>query len=178
MLITVLMSSAYVAAALLNGWVLASLEYASGVHWIYVPAGLRMCFALVMPIAGPVAIGLGSFVLSLQDHTHTWVTAMVNGVVTGTAPWLARKLAMRRYAIEEGLSNLTALNLLRLSLFFGLLSSSFHQAWYALLGREMAGITSGWLPMFIGDTAGAIVCLYIFKGILIGIERWASPAES
>ena len=178
MLITVLMSSAYVAAALLNGWALASLEYTAGVNWVYVPAGLRMCFALVMPIAGPVAIGLGSFVLSLQDQTHTWVTAMVNGVVTGAAPWLARKVALRQYTIEDELSSLTALKLLRLSILFGLLSSSFHQAWYALLGRELSGITTGWLPMFIGDTAGAIICLYIFKGILIGIERWASPARN
>ena len=160
-----LMALAYSALALGNDWLLASTQYGKGVHWVYVPAGLRLIFVLIMPWAGALGISLAAFVMALRDPELTMALAALNGGVTGIAPVLARQVAVTRMGLSDDLSELNWLKLIKLCVLFGLFSSTCHQAFFAWLGRD-AGLFAGAIPMFVGDTLGAIVCLYLMKTAL------------
>jgi hypothetical protein len=161
----VLMAAVYVGLALGNEWMLASMEYGKGVNWVYIPAGLRLGFVLVMPWAGALAISLGSFAMALRDPDLTPALAAFNGCVTGIAPVLARHWAVSRWGLSDDLRELNAPLLVKLCVLFGLFSSTFHQAFFAWLGRE-AGVFAGAIPMFVGDTLGALLCLYLIRTAL------------
>ena len=164
-----LMAAAYVGSALGNEWVLSATEYGKGVNWVYVPAGLRLSCVLVLPVEGALGITLGSFYMSARDPELTPALAALNGCVTGIAPYLARKVAIARLGLRDDLHQLNRAVLIKLCLLFGLFSSTFHQAFFAWLGRE-AGLFAGAIPMFVGDTLGALLCLFLFKAAL---DTWA-----
>jgi hypothetical protein len=163
------MASAYVGLALGNEWAMSAFEYGKGVNWVYVPAGLRLIFVLILPLEGGLAITLGSIYLSARDPELTPALAALNGCVTGIAPYLAREVAIARMGLRDDLHQLDPAVLTKLCLLFGLFSSTFHQAFFAWLGRE-AGLFSGAIPMFVGDTLGALLCLFLFKAAL---DAWA-----
>ena len=165
-----LMALLYVGAALANEWLLQATEYGKGVHWVYIPAGLRLCFTLVMPWAGPVAIALGSFYLALRDPELSALQAAINGLTSGMAPWLARQVAIRHLGLKPDLRELDVKLLLKLCILFGLFSSTLHQAFFAWVGRE-AGLDAGHIPMFIVDTLGALLCLYLLRLSMARLSR-------
>lgn len=109
-----LMALAYSALALGNEWLLASTQYGKGVHWVYVPAGLRLTFVLIMPWAGALGISLAAFVMALRDPELTMALAALNGAVTGIAPVLARQVAVTRMGLSDDLSELNWLKLIKL----------------------------------------------------------------
>ena len=92
MAVASLMALAYMGLALGNEWLLASTEYGKGVNWVYVPAGLRLTFVLIMPWAGAIAISIGSFAMALRDpdlnifkmssRSMAWASARRNGLPT------------------------------------------------------------------------------------------------
>ena len=45
----------------LNDWLTTELMYGLGVHWIYLPAGLRLFLILVFGLPGALGIGFSSF---------------------------------------------------------------------------------------------------------------------
>ena len=160
-----LMALAYISLALGNEWLLASTKYGKGVNWVYVPAGLRLTFVLIMPWAGAIAISIGSFAMALRDPDLNLLLAALNGVVTGIAPVLARQVAIAQMGLSDDLHELNRALLIKLCVLFGLFSSTCHQAFFAWLGRD-AGLFAGAIPMFVGDTLGALVCLYLMKTAL------------
>lgn len=159
------MALIFVGAALANDWLLQATAYGKGVHWVYVPAGLRLCFALVMPWAGPVAVALGTFMMALRDPELSTVQAALNGVVSGLAPWMARQVAVVTLGLKPDLRDLDVKLLIKLCILFGLFSSTLHQAFFAWLGRD-AGLDAGHIPMFVGDTLGAVLCLYLLRALI------------
>jgi hypothetical protein len=166
----VLMVGLYVGAALANEWLLQATEYGKGVHWVYVPAGLRLCFALVLPWAGPLAVALGSFFMALRDPELSLLQAALNGLVSGLAPLIARQVAVSYLGLKPDLRELDVKLLLKMCALFGLFSSTLHQSFFAWLGRD-AGLNAGAIPMLIGDTLGAVLCLYLLRALIVRLGR-------
>lgn len=153
--------------ALGNETFLRSTEVALGVNWIYLPAGLRMCYVLVLPIHGAVAIFTATLLLALRDPTLTPLLVAVNGAVTALGPALARIVAVQRMGLQPNLANLNTRMLWTLAALFGFFSTSLHQAFFSALGREPA-----FLSMWIGDTIGCLLCLYGLKGLAMAARHW------
>jgi len=166
-LTTLAMAVGLVALAIVNEHLLHFTEVTSGVNWIYLPAGLRMCYALVLPLQGTVAIFLASLWMGARDPAISGVLLFTGAAVTAAGPVLARAVAMQRLGLHPNLENLNARMLWVLAAVFGLFSSILHQAYYAALDREPA-----FIPMWIGDTLGCLLCLYGLKGLARWWRTW------
>jgi hypothetical protein len=64
---TLAMATGLIILAIGNEYLLQWTEVTNGVNWIYLPAGLRMCYALVLPLQGTLAIFLASVALASRD---------------------------------------------------------------------------------------------------------------
>ena len=166
-LTTLAMALVLALLALGNEQLLRQTEVAQGVNWIYLPAGLRMCYVLVLPVQGALAIFIASVLMAARDPTLSAWLVGVNAAVTACGPVLARAVALQRLGLQASLANLTSRMLWLLAVVFGLCSTALHQAFYAALGREPAFVS-----MWIGDTLGCLLCLYGLKGLAL---LWRRP---
>ena len=164
----IVMAIGLVVLAVGNDHLLRWTEVTPGVNWIYLPAGLRMCYALVLPIQGTLAIFLATMVLASRDSNLTLVLIMATACVAAAGPILARVVAVQRLGLRPNLENLNSRMLWALSALFGLFSSTFHQAFFIALDRDPA-----WLSMWIGDTLGCLLCLYGLKGLTFWWRTWS-----
>lgn len=160
--LTLTMAAGLAAMAMGNEVLLEDVEVTEGVHWIYLPAGLRMGFVLVCPLEGALAIFLASLVMASRDPSLTPALVVASALVTAAGPALARVVAISRMGLSADLGNLSWRLLLGLSIVFAVCSTTLHQAFYSALGREPA-----FLPMLIGDTLGCLICLYGIKASLM-----------
>lgn len=161
------MATGLVALAVGNEHLLRATEVSNGVHWIYLPAGLRMCFVLVMPLQGSLAIFAASLVMASRDPAYGPGLVLASAAVTAAGPILARTVALQRLGLEANLANLNARMLWALAALFGLFSTALHQAFYTAIGRDPA-----WFSMWVGDTLGCLLCLYGLKGLAIAWRNW------
>lgn len=159
-LATLAMGALLALVALANEQLLRQTEVAPGVNWIYLPAGLRMCYVLVLPLQGALAIFLATAALASRDPELNALLTVANAAVTATGPTLARIVALQRLGLQPDLSNLTSGMLWLLAALFGLFSTTLHQAFYASIGRD-----SAFFSMWVGDTLGCLLCLYGLKGM-------------
>ncbi len=166
-LITIAMAVVLALLGLGNEHLLRQTEVAQGVNWIYLPAGLRMCYVLVLPVHGALAIFMATVLLAARDPTLSMWLVGVNGAVTACGPVLARIVALQRLGLQASLANLTSRMLWMLAAVFGLFSTTLHQAFFAAIGREPAFVS-----MWVGDTLGCLLCLYGLKGLAL---LWRRP---
>ena len=161
------MAGVLFAMAIGNEHLLRGTEVTQGVNWLYLPAGLRMCYVLVLPIQGTLAIFLATVLMALRDPSLTPLLAVANGLITAAGPVLARTVAIQRMGLDRNLANLNSRMLWALAALFGLFTTTLHQAFFAAIGRE-----SAYLSMWIGDTLGCVLCLYGLKGLSILMRQW------
>jgi len=166
-LTTVLMTGVLLALALGNEHLLSATEVAAGVNWIYLPAGLRMCYALVLPVQGTLAIFTATLLLAARDPSLTGLLVVENAAITAAGPILARTVAIQHLGLKPDLSNLNTRMLLMLAALFGFFGTALHQSFFASIGRE-----SAFVSMWIGDTLGCLLFLYALKGITLLWGRW------
>lgn len=166
-LATVAMAVGLVVLALGNEHLLRATEVTTGVNWIYLPAGLRMCYVLVLPLQGTVAIFAASLYMAARDPTLTWALVGASAAVTAAGPILARAVAVQRLGLRPNLENLSSRMLWLLAAVFGVFSTALHQAFYTAIGRD-----SAFLLMWVGDTAGCLLCLYGLKGLAALWREW------
>jgi hypothetical protein len=162
------MAAALVALALGNDHLLRSTEVTPGVNWIYLPAGLRMCYVLVLPVQGSLAILVASLFLAARDPAYGWPLVIAIAAIATAGPALARILAVQWLGLQPNLDNLTSRMLWKLAALFGLVSTTMHQAFYTAIGREPA-----FLAMWVGDTLGCLLCLYGLRGLAPLWRHWS-----
>lgn len=148
-------------------------EVADGVHWIYLPSGLRLMFVLVFGGAGAVGVGLASMYLnSLFHFDGALISAIGAGAISGLAPYWARYVCHRKLNMDYKLKNLSVPKLVSISVIFALLSASLHQLFYV-----WAGHTGDWAismgALFLGDLMGTITMLYLAKFVISKLD-WKS----
>lgn len=149
----VLMAAVLILLSLVNGE-LDFTEVSPGVNWMYLPAGLRLAYVLVVPIRGAIAVFLGSFIMALTEPGYHWAWAAATAAAASVAPLLARVVALHHVQLDPNLSNLHTGMVVKLCCLFGLFATALHQALYAVQGRE-----SAFWAMWAGDVIGALVCV-------------------
>ena len=148
-------------------------EVADGVHWIYLPSGLRLIFVLVFGGAGAVGVGLASMYLnSLFNFDGALISAIGAGTISGVAPYWARYACHRKLNMDYKLENLSVPKLFYISVVFALLSASLHQLFYGWAGHTVDwAVSMG--AMFLGDLMGTVTLLYLVKFVISKIQ-WKS----
>jgi hypothetical protein len=162
----------FLAMLWVNDWLFRRLEFAPGINWVYLPAGMRLLCTLLFAEAGAVGLLLVSwfvsFVFFFPDDP---ARAFVGGILATLAPWLVYRGARRVYGFEGSLRNLTPGRLLVLALVYSVASPLLHHLWFALRGQD--DLLRGFVAMFVGDLAGTLIVLYGIKGLLALVPQRA-----
>lgn len=96
---------------------------------------------------------------------HDPVRAIAGAVISAVGPYVVYRFALERYHLSASLTNLTPKRLLTLALAVAIVNPLFHHIWFALTG-DTQNFVERFFTMFAGDLLGAVMLLYLFKGIL------------
>lgn len=149
-----------------NEWLFSRLEFASGMNWVFLPAGVRLLSTLVFGGAGALGLLISGFLLNFFHFHFTDPLRSIAGAFAGSAgPYLVYLFAARRYGLEASLANLTPRRLLLLILLCSAASPAFHNLWFALHGGS-ENILRSYVVMFTGDLTGTLIVIYTIKAAL------------
>lgn len=155
----------FLAMLWINEQLFRRLEFAPGINWVYLPAGVRLLCTLLFAEAGAIGLlivsWLVSFLILFPDDPER---AFVGGIVAALAPWLVYRGASRAWGLQASLRNLTPARLLLLALVYSIASPLLHHLWFAWKGQD--NLLHGFIVMFAGDLAGTLVVLYGIKSLL------------
>ena len=155
----------FLAMLWVNDWLFRRLEFAPGINWVYLPAGMRLLCTLLFAEAGAVGLLLVSwFVSFVYFFPNDPARAFVGGILATLAPWLVYRGARHVYGFQGSLGTLTPGRLLVLALVYSVASPLLHHLWFALRGQ--GDLLQGFFAMFVGDLAGTLIVLYGIKGLL------------
>lgn len=156
----------------INEWLFRHLEFAPGINWVYLPAGVRLLCTLLFREAGAIGLLIVSWGVSfLWLFPHDPLRAFMGGILAALAPYLVYRLAQRMYGLHSSLANLTPARLLVLAVAYSVASPLLHHLWFALQGRD--DLLRGFAAMFIGDLAGTLIVIYTIKLALAFVPRRA-----
>ncbi len=157
---------AFIASLWLNQAIFASTSFVQGINWIYLPSGVRLLSTLLVGFDGFVGLLVAGLLADfVYWFPHDPVRATAGAVLGSLAPYLVYRLALERYRLRASLANLTPKRLLVLAVAYSLANPLLHHIWFALQGNTQ-NIGESFLSMFVGDLTGALIMLYIIKGIL------------
>jgi hypothetical protein len=153
-------------ALAINELLFTRLEFAPGINWIYLPAGVRLLCTLLFAEAGAVGLLLVSWaVCFLYFFPDDPVRSFAGGVLASASPYLVYLGVRRCFGLQATLANLTPLKLLACSLAFSLASPLLHHIWFALYEGK-TGLVNSFLVMATGDFFGTLTVLYAAKFLL------------
>ena len=154
----------------MNEWLFRWLEFAPGINFVYLPAGMRLLCTLLFAEAGAVGLLLVSWAVSFQVFfPGQFERPFVGGIIAAVAPYLVYRLARRCYGLQASLANLTSPRLLVLVFAYSLASPGLHHLYFAWAGQQ--DLARGFVAMFIGDLTGSLLVIYGIKGVLALIPR-------
>jgi len=140
-------------------------EFLQGIGWIYIPAGTRLLCTLLFGGAGAVGLLIAGWFACYWYYFPGDAVRATTGTSAGAiGPYLVYVIAQRRYGLQASLSNLTPRRLLVCALGCAVASPLLHHIWFAINGDS--NLLPGFLVMFIGDLVGALIVLYVAKGVL------------
>ena len=159
-----------------NQSVFTDLEFAPGVHWIYVPAGVRLLCILLLGDNGALgvllAIWLVDIFLIFPDDP---IQAFIRGLIATAAPYLVYRYARARYDFNVSLANLTPKRLLLLVFGNAIASSVLHQIWFCIEG-DTERLLQRSAVMLMGNLMGGLIVIYCMKGMVMLFDstrrRW------
>lgn len=162
----------FLATLAINELLFLRLEFARGINWIYLPAGIRLLSTLLFGGAGAIGLLLVSWAVSFfHFFPDDPVRAFAGGILASVAPYLVYRIVQRHWGLQETLATLTTRRLLLCSLLYALASPALHHLWFAFAEPERA-LLPGFVAMATGDFIGTILVLYAAKLLL---SRCTSP---
>jgi hypothetical protein len=161
--IFVLSAIAYLVCFKLNSW-LFSAQYAQGVNFIFLPAGVRLLVFLLFGMLGSSGIVVATIYLSWQETTglNDLPGLLLVGAISGYAPWIAGWVFSRVETVEVDLNQMSGKQLLQLALLSSLISGSMVQV-LRLSGAPVEEFLSTAFFMAVGDFVGILLMLYAVK---------------
>jgi hypothetical protein len=157
---------AYILALYLNDSIFTHAEFVRGVNWIYLPTGIRLLSTLLVGVDGFWGLLIAGLIVDFVYYfPHDPVRGIAGSVIGAVGPYLVYRLALERYNLKASLTNLTPRRLLVLALAVATVNSTLLHIWFALTGDTRNFIKS-FCAMYIGDLSGALIVLYVMKGLL------------
>lgn len=155
----------------INQEVFTHTEFVRGVNWIYLPSGVRLLSTLLLGGDGAIGLLIASWLVDFfYFFPHDPVRSIAGGIIATVAPYACYRLAREWYGLKASLANLTAKRLLVLALVYSIANPLLHHIWFALQGNTH-NIVESFFMMCAGDLSGALIMLYIVKGILALLPR-------
>ena len=153
----------------INEFLFARLEFAHGISWIYLPAGVRLLCILLFAEAGAIGILLASWLVCfLYFFPDDAIRSFAGGILAALAPYLTYRWLVAGQ-LKPSLAGLGPWRLLGCALAFSIASPLLHHIWFALQGQR-EGLVDGFFVMASGDLIGTLIVLYTAK-VLISLRR-------
>lgn len=159
----------FLAMLALNEWLFRQLEFAPGINWVYLPAGMRLLCTLLFAGAGAIGLLIVSWGVSFLLFPDDFTRAFVGGIIAALAPYLVYRVARHLYGLQASLANLTPRRLLVLSVAYAIASPLLHHVWFAFQGQD--DLLRGFAVMFVGDLVGTLFVIYAMKLALFLLPR-------
>ena len=148
----------FLATILLNEILFTHLQFAPGINFIYLPAGVRLLSVLLFAEAGAIGLLIASwYICFFYFFPDDPLRSFVGGILASLAPYLAYR-ALLASGIGASLRGMSGQRLFYFALLFSVMSPAMHHAWFALTGGQ--DLLHGFIVMFIGDLAGTLIVLY------------------
>jgi hypothetical protein len=149
-----------------NEWLFIKLEFASGINWVFLPAGMRLLATLLFGTAGFIGLLIASLLLNFYHFAFEDPVRAVIGAVAGSlGAYLVYLVAARRYGLQASLANLTPKRLLWMVLLCSMANPLLHHLVFIFEGRT-EGLLSSYFAMFVGDLVGTLIVIYTMKLVL------------
>ena len=156
----------FIAALKLNELLFSQFDFAPGIDWIYLPAGVRLLSTLLFGEAGAVGLLFISWIVCFVDFfPNDPVRSFVGGILASAAPYLVYRGLQHFSGLKPSLQNLTPRLLLICAVMFSLASPFIHHLWFALYEHKHHLVDS-FIAMATGDLGGTLVVLYFAKFML------------
>lgn len=156
----------FVLMLVVNEWLFTRLEFARGINWIYLPAGIRLLATLLFGGAGAIGLLTVSWALCFfYFFPDDLIRSFMGGILASLAPYLVYRFATHGYGLKSSLTNLTPKRLLVLVVVYAVASPLLHHIWFALHG-DSEHLFSGFLVMVAGDLFGTLIVVYTAKYLL------------
>lgn len=158
-------------AMLVVNEVFRPLEFAPGINWVYLPAGMRLLCTLLFGGAGAIGLLIVSWGVNfLYFFPDDFLRAFMGGILASLAPWLVYLMAQRAYGLQASLANLTPRRLLVCCLAYSVASPSLLHLWFWMHGDQV-DLARGLFVMIAGDLIGTVLVVYAAKGLLALFTR-------
>lgn len=155
----------FVAMLAINEWLFTHFEFARGINWIYLPAGIRLLSTLLFAEAGAIGLLLVSWLVCFfYFFPDDPVRSFAGGILAALGPYLIYRAAQLRYGLHASLATLTPKRLLVLILAYSVASPLLTHIFFAFQGKE--NLLQGFFAMFIGDLNGTLLVIYTVKAAL------------
>lgn len=152
-------------ALAINHWLFAQFEFAAGINWVYLPAGVRLLATLLFAEAGAVGLLLVSWPVNfLWFFPDDPQRAFVGGVIAAAVPYAVYLAARRLYGLQASLVNLTPRRLLLLALANAVAGPLLQNLYLAARGQQH--VLAGFFAMATGDLLGTLIVIYAFRAVL------------
>ena len=152
----------------LNHWLFARFEFAAGINWVYLPAGVRLLATLLFAEAGAVGLLLVSWPVNfLWFFPDDPERAYVGGIIAAAVPYALYLVARRLYGLQASLANLTPRRLLLLAVAYAVAGPLVQNLYLAARGQQH--VLAGFLAMSTGDLVGTLIVIYGFRAVLHAI---------
>jgi len=146
-----------------NNYLTEFLYLLPGAHLVHIPSGFKLLFVLIAGWIGALGIGVAALIAALlYSFPGQYVLGLELAVVNGVAPFLAIRLLVQHFSMNENLIGISSKQLLVLGLVFSFLNSGLNQA--VLYWNEVhQNFFDGIVVMFIGDITGAYIVFLLLK---------------
>lgn len=154
---------AYYGSRIFNDWFFSSVSIAPYVSLIYLPAAVRMLFALVLGLPAAVGMTLGTMLIIYTTQgawTVVWYEAVPVSIISGFGPLVAVAIGVRWLKLPADLRGLKPMHLIQFTLLGALCNSVPTNAFYWAVGNLTTPLT-GMLQMFVGDVLGTLLFLWL-----------------
>jgi hypothetical protein len=156
----------FLATLKVNQLLFTALEFAPGINWVYLPAGVRLLATLLFAEAGAIGLLLVSwYVCFVEFFPNDAVRSIVGGILASASPYLVYRTMQHFSGLQPSLQNLTPKRLLILSVMFSLASPFLHHLWFAFY-EQKENLGASFVVMAAGDLGGTLVVLYLAKLLL------------
>ena len=134
-----------------------------GTDLVHIPSGFQLFFVLIAGWLGAIGIATATLIVTVAfkfpgDYSSGFQLATMSGL----APFLAKKLAVEKFAMNDDLSHITIKQMVVVVLIFAFLNSSLNQA-VLFWNQVNLNFIDGTLTSFIADITGTLFVLLLLK---------------
>lgn len=151
---------AYVFFFELNDWLFSHVKVSENISWIFLPAAIRMLSVLLFGWAGVLGLFAGSLAVILDVFVAEPSHALALACLSSIPSLLVARFVQRAVGIEQDLAGMTGRHLLVFGLAGGLVNSLAHTLYFTGKQGNLEAL-HGFVPMFVGDSVGMLIMLYI-----------------